>query len=184
MNKKFDPTDLYWRSDMPAKESLETTDKIEKLKIKPFIEANGDKIEEILHCILESHFWLPKLRSMTAYERLHDDHDGTYTGKISVVISDDGDAWLQVIDTEPGFSLRYRMPMIGGGVSPRVRTALVILAEAIRLDNEKIPLDRPPSYKMEDPSEKVVRALNMHDPLTADSDREFIENIAKDIPKP
>jgi hypothetical protein len=34
------------------------------------------------------------------------------------------------------------MPLIGGGQSPRVRNALLILAEAIRLDNIDAPQDR------------------------------------------
>lgn len=88
-----------------------------------------------LRQMLESYFWPPALRPNVRYQRLHDDHDGTQEGWLSITIGEDGDAWVGA----DGMELRFRMPMTGGGASPRTRTALVILAEAIRLDNEQRP---------------------------------------------
>jgi hypothetical protein len=83
--------------------------------------------------LLESYFWPTNLEPNTRYVRLHDDHDGKFEGHLSIVIGEDGDAWVAADGPEP---LRFRMPSTGGGRSPYTRTALVILAEAIRLDNE------------------------------------------------
>lgn len=90
--------------------------------------------------LLEGYFWLSTLEAGTRYVRLHDDHDGTREGHLSVLIGNDGDAWVS-IDGANG-DLRFRMPMTGGGCSQYTRTALVILSEAIRLDNERRPLGR------------------------------------------
>jgi hypothetical protein len=101
------------------------------------IKLNEDRIPEIVKALLESYFWLHTIQPEVPYERLHDDNDGTCDGKIRVTFSPDGDAWVSIDSQRPRGSLRFRMPMIGGGVSQRTRTALLILAEAIRLDNEK-----------------------------------------------
>jgi hypothetical protein len=97
--------------------------------------------------LLRSSFWLPTLSPKTAYRRLQDDHDGKRWGILTVVFSEDSDAWLEidlngveVLDT----TIRFRVPVVGGGRSPRTRTALHILAEAIRLDNEESPQDLSP----------------------------------------
>lgn len=97
-------------------------------------EATARQIRELL----ESFYWLPGLKPNVRYSRLHDDHDGKRNGHISVFIGEDGDVWVNPIDENAG-GLRFRMPLHGGGASPRVRAALVILAEAIRLDNEESP---------------------------------------------
>lgn len=72
--------------------------------------------------------------------------DDSPEGALWVGFSMDGDGWVQVIakpdPNEFSTSLRFRMPLIGGGQSPRVRVALLILAEAIRLDNEEHPQHR------------------------------------------
>jgi hypothetical protein len=94
--------------------------------------------------LLDADFWIQGLAPDTRYARLHDDHDGKFDGWLSVTIGDDGDAWVDAF--EPMSSgLRFRMPVIGGGASPRVRNALLILAEAIRLDNELRPQRRAPT---------------------------------------
>jgi hypothetical protein len=85
--------------------------------------------------ILETPFWPRTLSPVTRYSRVHDDHDGEFKGHISVIIDQQGDVHLSVDTLAP---LRFRTEG-GGGVSLRVRTALVILAEAIRLDNETRP---------------------------------------------
>jgi len=90
-----------------------------------------------LHKILEDLPWPQELSTGTSYRRLHDDHDGTREGELIVGFSPDGDAWVYT-DKHQGPSLRFRMPM-GGGRSPRVRNALVLLALAIKLDSEERP---------------------------------------------
>lgn len=96
-----------------------------------------------IHKLLNKPFWLETLETMTCYQRYEDDSP---LGSISVVFGVDGDGHLSVVSepdpNEPRLSMRFRMPMIGGGQSPRVRNALLILAEAIRLDNEEHPQHR------------------------------------------
>jgi hypothetical protein len=86
--------------------------------------------------LLEHPTWPPHLQARTPYRRLHDDHDGKREGHLRVVFSDDGDAWVSIPDVPPGEGLRFRTG-IGGGRSLRTRAALLILAEAMRLDNEE-----------------------------------------------
>lgn len=107
------------------------------------IPAHPESIPGQVRKLLESYFWLPTLQPNTAYTRRHDDHDGTFQGTLSVIIGEDGDAWVNPVNAE-GDGLRFRMPLHGGGESQYTRTALVILAEAIRLDNETRPQRRPP----------------------------------------
>lgn len=120
-----------------------------KTSVKRAIE---DDAAAVVSALLESHFWLPSLGVMTAYLR-HEDaqplkrlEDDSPTGSIQVVFTQDGDGWMQIIATpDPEdfhTTFRFRMPMIGGGQSPRTRVALLILAEAIRLDNEENPQHR------------------------------------------
>lgn len=89
--------------------------------------------------VLEQPFWIPTLETNTNYSRTHDDHDGTFTGKINIFIDEMGDIFL-ILDKPQNFtnSLRFRT-YGGGGNSLRVRNALMILAEAIRLDNLEKP---------------------------------------------
>jgi hypothetical protein len=101
-----------------------------------------DDIPQIVHELLESYFWLPTLAANTRYARLQDDHDGTREGWLAVTIGEDGDAWVDPLEPSAG-GLRFRIPLHGGGMSQRTRTALVILAEAIRLDNEEKPQGAP-----------------------------------------
>jgi len=98
-------------------------------------------IERRVRKLLEEPFWLPTLTTMKTYTRLHDDHDGTFEGKLSVIVAPDGDIHV-TIDKHPGRSLRFRM-FGGGGQSMRTRTALLMLAEAIRLDNADHPQQIP-----------------------------------------
>lgn len=91
-------------------------------------------IEKRIHEILEEPFWLHTLDAANTYSRQHDDTDGKNEGFLNVMFTKDGDAWI-AIDVRN--FLRFRMPLDGGGRSPRTRNALLILAEAIRLDNEE-----------------------------------------------
>lgn len=76
-----------------------------------------------------------------AFARCQDDHDGERTPEhhLAVGFSPDGDAWVLGNGRHP--SLRFRGPG-GEGCSPRVHRALLVLAEAIRRDNEEHP--QPP----------------------------------------
>ncbi len=98
---------------------------------------NPDKIPELIQQILTSDFWLHTLSTTKFYTRTHDDCDGDTSQKLCVGFTPDGDGWIQTRSPTP---LRFRMPGQGGGLSPRTRVALLILAEAIRLDNEDRPL--------------------------------------------
>ncbi len=86
-----------------------------------------------LDVLLESVFWPKSLSIGAAYSRVHDDCDGQRGAEheLTVVIGRDGD--LHVLQCGE-ISLRFREPF-GGGASPRVRNALLVLAEAIRRDN-------------------------------------------------
>ena len=97
--------------------------------------------EMVVKKLLEKPYWLKTLEAGTVYSRLHDDHDGTFEGRICVQFTPDGDAWIS--NDSQLRTLRFRVPIIGGGRSPRVRNALMILAEAIRLDNKADPHERP-----------------------------------------
>jgi hypothetical protein len=86
--------------------------------------------------ILEAPYWPKDLSSKESYFRTHDDCDGELHKGIAVGFTCDGDAWIYP-GREP---YRYRMPCVGGGRSPRVRNALLLLALAIKLDNEEFPI--------------------------------------------
>jgi hypothetical protein len=101
-------------------------------------EVSQERLVKDTRRVLENPFWIPDLTTQECYSRLHDDHDGTCTGTINVKFSEDGDAWLSVIAEHNGQSLRFRS-LFGGGMSQRVRNALMILALAIKLDNEEKP---------------------------------------------
>jgi hypothetical protein len=90
-----------------------------------------------IRALLENLPWLPDLSADTLYERLHDDHDGTRTGKLMIQIGRDGDAWVST-DKHRGAPLRFRTTF-GGGNSVRVRNALVLLALAMKLDEDERP---------------------------------------------
>ncbi len=101
-------------------------------------EVNQERLVKDARRVLENHFWIRDLDILELYERIHDDHDGTYEGSIGVSFSEDGDAWLDTQRNHHGGALRFRNSF-GGGMSPRVRNALMILALAIKLDNEERP---------------------------------------------
>lgn len=101
------------------------------------------QIEHNIKELLEEPFWLSTLDTHTTYLRFEDDsHDGC----IAVQFSQDGDGWIEVLSkpdkNDFHVDMRFRMPFVGDGQSSRVRNALLILAEAIRLDDEDKPQDR------------------------------------------
>jgi hypothetical protein len=91
-------------------------------------------VAKIVDKLLDSDFWIPELKTMQYYSRVHDDTDGDSTQQVNVIISPDGDVHIGT-DHPHHDLLRYRT-MGGGGNSKRTRTALMILARAIQLDNE------------------------------------------------
>jgi hypothetical protein len=92
-------------------------------------------ISKTIHKILEEPFWPEEIDSNEPYTRVHDDCDGDMSQTLSVTFSIDGDAW---VTTEFSASRRFRTYQ-GGGMSLRVRNALLILAMAIKKDNEEKP---------------------------------------------
>lgn len=98
-------------------------------------------LAKTIHRLLDEPFWLSSLNADAGYyARQHDDTDGKPDGVLAVTFGPDGDAYVS-IDFYP--TLRFRTE-VGGGSSQRTRNALIILAEAIRLDN----LDRPQGRSM------------------------------------
>lgn len=98
-------------------------------------------IRRALNTLLEKAYW-PETIRMGTYTRRHDDTDGERGADqdLTVMISADGDAWVAA--AAAGFlTLRFRN-LAGGGQSHRVHRALLILAEAIRRDNEEHPQSR------------------------------------------
>lgn len=104
---------------------------------------DADKLTKQVQKLLETPFWLPTLKTGQNYQRFEDDSP---QGFVSVMVAGDGDCHMmlsaEMDPNEHKFSFRFRMPMTGGGESPRVRNALLFLAEAIRLDNEERPQNR------------------------------------------
>ena len=92
-------------------------------------------IQNLAREVLETAFWPEGVQTKVSYHRTHDDCDGDYTEGIAIAFTQDGDAWVQTVKKSMGMC-RYREPCIGGGLSPRVRNALLLLALAIKLDNE------------------------------------------------
>lgn len=102
------------------------------------------ELNTALDNLLEKDFWISTLAPDQVYTRLQDDRDG-HTGEehqLRVYIAQDAD--LHVFLPYSFESLRFRN-YIGGGRSLRVRNALLVLAEAIRRDNESRPqiMDQP-----------------------------------------
>jgi hypothetical protein len=89
-----------------------------------------ESLQKRIDAILSEPFWPPNLKTDVAYTSTHDDNDGDIkSGYLTVMFSCDGDAW---IETYGQHSLRFRMPILGGGAFPKIRNALLLLAEAIR----------------------------------------------------
>lgn len=73
------------------------------------------------------------------HSRIQDDHDGTNEGIVTVIVAQDGDTHIGTAEHPP---IRFRN-YFGGTNSPRVHTALMILAHAIIEDNKDHPLGNP-----------------------------------------
>src|SRR5258708_5755811 len=112
---------------------------MDKKVLKKLTKLAEEYPEEFATALLEGYFWIPSLETAKIYERMEDDTSGILT----VTFSADGDAWINVFSkvdpAEFRDTFRFRVPFAGGGQSPRVRNALLVLAEAIRLDNKEHP---------------------------------------------
>ena len=113
-----------------------------------------NSIELRLRAFLESLFWLKTLATGLPYTRAEDSHNGHGTRFLSITFDEHGDTLVAVTGAEP---LRFRIPEAAEGTSPRTRAALLVLAEAIRLDNEEnaqriavIPQQEPAPISLED----------------------------------
>jgi hypothetical protein len=115
-----------------------------KTKAEEIERLIGLDAQEIIRILLESAWALPTVDTKEAFERLHDDHDGTRQGKIGVIRAIDGDMHVYIqsdssrtmsmrVSSYESDWLRFRSAA-GGGRSLRTHNALRILAEAIRLD--------------------------------------------------
>lgn len=102
-----------------------------------------DKVKEAINLLL-SESWFPnwiqglsRKESFLKYDDFvsHDEYEGALEG-IRVMFNADGDVWLSIESERNRRSVRYRMPGVGGGLYPKIRNALLILAEAIRQTND------------------------------------------------
>lgn len=92
-----------------------------------------DNVSGSINSILSKNFWPENLKPNKCYSRQHDDTDGLDDGILSVIVDEFGDAYIKIDDSK---TLRFRIRE-GGGNSIKVRNALIILAEAICLENLK-----------------------------------------------
>lgn len=95
-------------------------------------------VNRAIQTLLEGAIMPPELAAGRSYGRVQDDCEGIkdYSQSLSVTIAHDSDVWVNA----GGYNaLRFRVPFIGGGMSFRVRNALLVLAEAIRRDNVDSP---------------------------------------------
>jgi hypothetical protein len=105
-------------------------------------ETSQEEIIRAIGTILDNPFWIPELELERQYSRLQDDHDGTFQGELGVFFLRNADACVSVTGPRPGCYLRFR-DFFGGGQSQRVRNALIVLALAIKRDNETRPQEKP-----------------------------------------
>ena len=92
-----------------------------------------DRRTECVRELLEADWCPSELETNTPYFRTQDDCDGDRASGINIFVSCDGDV---SVHTAKG-PCRYRTPITGGGLSRRTRNALLILALAIKWDNEE-----------------------------------------------
>jgi hypothetical protein len=106
-------------------------------------EISLERLEKDAKRVLNNPLMLSGLEINTGYIRIHDDTDGTGKGRICVTLAQDGDVWFESEPNHDHGPLRFRTSFGGGGQSPRVRNALLVLALAIKLDNEEHPQAKP-----------------------------------------
>lgn len=69
------------------------------------------------------------------YERTHDDCDGNRDESLRIWLTKENNLAIAAKSLHL-VSLRFRMPFTGGGLSPRVRSSLLLLALALKRDEE------------------------------------------------
>jgi len=100
-------------------------------------EISIERLNKDVRRILNNPFFVQGLETGITYERTQDDDDGTGEGRIQVcIIPRAGD--IVVTTDKHHRAMRFRNSF-GGGMSPRVFNALMVLAYAIKLDNEERP---------------------------------------------
>jgi hypothetical protein len=92
-------------------------------------------IEQGIKQILNTPFWPDTVVPKVGYFRTQDDCEGDRNNGLGVRFSEDGDAWVRT----PNEGCRFRTHF-GGGLSLRVRNALLVLAVAIAADNADRPI--------------------------------------------
>ena len=103
---------------------------------------SDEEVEKSVDFLLENPYWIETIELGRFYGRSQDDTDGNddKNNYLSLFMDTSGNADIHIW-IYPGRyrTLRFRHPS-GGGKSERVRRALLLLAEAIRRDNEINPL--------------------------------------------
>jgi len=95
-----------------------------------------DGMDKIIKDILENPFWIPGLESKTQYSTHDDDTPDSTVAILSIIFSDDGDAWVAKW-TDPSHASIRKRTHAGGGKDLRTRQAIMILAFAMKLDEEE-----------------------------------------------
>ncbi|MBX4189219.1 hypothetical protein KW785_01325 [Candidatus Parcubacteria bacterium] len=123
-----------------------------------------DHEDEVIGILLNSLFWPKTLKAGKFYTRRSDDDDGL-GNTISVFVGDmgsrAGDVFFDSHLDEHSLSTTHCFRTgFGGGSSPRVRNALMVLAIAIDLDNETRPMRMPErEYSLESLSDALLARL-------------------------
>lgn len=100
--------------------------------------SEGRLVDELIDILLDGFFFPKCIKSDVCYDRRHDDCDGENKGIISVMVHPMISDVIVNIFPRDCSGLRFRT-LEGGGLSLRVRNALLILAVAIKKDNEERP---------------------------------------------
>ena len=93
------------------------------------------KAEEIKK-ILETPFWIEGIESNILYET-EDDDSPPGEAFLKIVFSTDGDAWVSKFTGNNSMKSIRKRTHQGGGRDSRTRLALMILAYAMKLDDEE-----------------------------------------------
>lgn len=92
--------------------------------------SQSEKIKRFL----DNLYWPETLSANEVYSTEDDDSEPGKT-KMMVQISNDGDAWVNIL-SNPSFKHIRKRTYSGGGRDKFTRLALIVLAEAMRIDAE------------------------------------------------
>lgn len=125
-----------------------------------YLGKSRDLVQRDIQALLRAHFWPETLDPSKLYRIQGDDQDGRQdTNWIRIAFGDSGDVALIDEDTKVGFTIEPQYG--GGGRFPLVRNALLIMAEAIRLDTLYPDSYEEPEY----PKERSPELRMLHDLL-------------------